>query len=253
MTANRPSDVPPDILAALNAGTRESKTLAEGLAVNHAALLRAAVPDLDDAVYADIESQGERGITRRMEACGDVLLAHMGLDGALSLARHPSDTVRGWVCFAIGRAEKLKLSERLERIRPFADDRHFGVREWAWLPLRGHLSKNVGHSIAALKPWTKEKSANLRRFAVESTRPHGVWSVHIAQLKQNPSLGLPLLEPLKADPEVYVQDSVSNWLNDAAKSQPGWVREVCERWRESSSKAATERICTRAMRNVKMR
>lgn len=247
----RPSDVPPDVVAALNAGTRETKTLAEGLALDFAALLRAAVPGLDEAVYADIESQAGRGVTRRMESCGQALLDHFGLDGVAAFAKHPSDTVRGWVCFAIGLAPKLKLTDRLDLIRPFADDPHFGVREWAWLPLRGHLSKNVGHAISALTPWAKDPSAYLRRFASEATRPRGVWSVHIAQLKQNPSLGLPLLEPLKADPEKYVQDSVGNWLNDAAKSQPGWVRDVCERWLEKSKSAATKRICERALRSVR--
>jgi len=220
----RPADIPPDVIAELNAGTREAKNLAEGLAVDLAVLLKSAVPGLPDEHVEDIRSQAERGITRRMES---------------------------WVCFAIGLEPKLKLQDRLERIRPFADDPHFGVREWAWLPLRGHFSKNVSHTISALKRWTKEKSKNLRRFAVESTRPRGVWSVHIAQLKQNPSLGLPLLEPLRADPEVYVQDSVANWLNDAAKSQPNWVRELCERWQDESKKDATRRICTRAMRSVR--
>jgi 3-methyladenine DNA glycosylase AlkC len=247
----RPSDIPPDVVAALNAGTRETKNLAEGLALDFGTLLRAAVPGLAEEAYADIESQAERGVTRRMESCGQAMLDHFGLDGIAEYARHPSDTVRGWVCFAIGLAPKLKLGERLDLIRPLADDKHFGVREWAWLPLRAHLSKNVGHAIAALTPWAKEKSAYLRRFASEATRPRGVWSVHIAQLKQNPSLGLPLLEPLKADPDPYVQDSVSNWLNDAAKSQPNWVREVCERWLEKSKKDATKRICERALRSVK--
>ena len=247
----RPADIPPDVIAELNAGTREAKNLAEGLAVDLAVLLKSAVPGLPDEHVEDIRSQAERGITRRMESCGQILLDHFGIDGLSELSRHQSDTVRGWVCFAIGLEPKLKLQDRLERIRPFADDPHFGVREWAWLPLRGHFSKNVSHTISALKRWTKEKSKNLRRFAVESTRPRGVWSVHIAQLKQNPSLGLPLLEPLRADPEVYVQDSVANWLNDAAKSQPNWVRELCERWQDESKKDATRRICTRAMRSVR--
>ena len=251
MTPNRPTDIPPDVVAELNAGTRESKTLAEGLSVDLAVLLRASVTGLAEEIYADIETQADRGITRRMESCGQIVLDHFGIDGLAEIAKHRSDTVRGWACFAIGLAPKLKLKDRLDRIRPLANDPHFGVREWAWLPQRVHLSKNVSHSIAALKPWTKEKSAYLRRFAVESTRPRGVWSVHIAQLKQNPSIGLPLLDPLKSDPDAYVQDSVSNWLNDAAKSQPGWVREVCERWMDESKKESTKRICDRAMRSVK--
>jgi 3-methyladenine DNA glycosylase AlkC len=248
---NRPSDVPAEIVLQLEAGTLETANLAEGLAFDFGKLMRAAVPHLAAEIYDALDSHAERGVTRRMEACGQVLLDHIGLDHLDAYQKHASDTVRGWVCFAIGLAPDLKLSERLKRIRPLAEDTHFGVREWAWLPLRPHLSKNVTHTISELKSWTSEKSPFLRRFASESTRPRGVWSVHIAQLKQNPSLGLPILEPLRADANGYVQDSVSNWLNDASKTQQGWVKSLCERWLSESNSEHTQRICRRALRTSK--
>jgi 3-methyladenine DNA glycosylase AlkC len=243
--------IPADVLAQLNAGTLETATLAEGLAIDYAQLLRAAVPELPDELHAIMQGAADLGVTRRMETAGAILLEQFGLDGLERFVAHPSDTVRGWACFAIGLAPKLKLKRRLDLVRPLADDPHFGVREWAWLPLRPHFRMNVSHAVAALGPWTAEASPFLRRFAVESTRPRGVWSAHLEQMKQNPALGLPLLEPLKADPEKYVQDSVANWLNDAAKGQPAWVRELVARWRkDANNHPATDRICKRATRSL---
>ncbi|HEY1190624.1 MAG TPA: DNA alkylation repair protein [Gemmata sp.] len=249
--ASRRADIPPGLLAQLNAGTAASATLAEGLAIDFAALLVAAVPGVPAEAVELVRGMAAQGITRRMDAVGEVLLRHLTVDGVPALAGHTSDTVRGWACYVIGRAPKLKLNTKLDLIRPLADDRHFGVREWAWMALRPHLAKNVGHAVKALTPWAEHASPNVRRFASEATRPRGVWCAHIDALKQNPELARPILEPLKADPAKYVQDSVGNWLNDAAKGQPAWVTELCARWKTESASAATANICKRALRNVR--
>lgn len=237
--------IAPDSLAALNAGQRSSATLAEALAVDFALLVRACFPD-HPALAAAVDGLGDLGISARMTAMGRLLRADFDAD---TLAGHPSDTVRGWACFIIG-AQDLPLAAQLAAIRPFADDPHFGVREWAWLAVRPAIAANLADAISLLTPWTADASDRIRRFASEATRPRGVWCKHIAALKTDPEPGRPLLEPLRADPSVYVQDSVSNWLNDAAKSRPDWVRSVVADWQAGPANPATDRIARRALRSI---
>lgn len=249
--ASRVADVPPAVLAALNAGTAAYATLAEALAVDFAALAAAAFPDLSAEAVATIRAAAAVGVKQRMELVGGLLHGHFETGDLARVLNHGSDTVRGWACYAVGAVPGLSVAHRLARIRPLADDPHFGVREWAWMAVRPHLAADVPAAVAALVPWTAEPSVNLRRFAVEVVRPRGVWCAHLAGLKDDPALGLPLLEPLRADPAKYVQDSVANWLNDAGKSKPEWVQALLRRWRKESPATATERICTRAGRNLK--
>ncbi|MBE3028336.1 HEAT repeat domain-containing protein [Janthinobacterium sp. GW458P] len=242
------ADIAPARLALLNQGMVASATLTEGLAIDFAQLLAAAVPAIGGARLARMQAQAATGITGRM-----VLAAQLLLEANVDLAQlqgHVSDTVRGWVCFAIAAQPGLSLPQQLAAMRPLADDGHFGVREWAWLALRPHLAARLDEAIALLAPWTADPSERLRRFACEALRPRGVWCAHIAELKEEPQLALPLLQPLRADPAVYVQDAVANWLNDAAKSQPDWVRSLCAQWLLESPVAATQRICKRAQRSL---
>jgi len=248
--SSRIADIPADVLAGLNSGTLESRTLAEGLAVDFAQLLSAAVSDVPADYLQMVRDAAGQGITRRMELVGGILLRHLGRERLPEVAGHTSDTVRGWACYLVGQLPKVKLKERLNLIRPLADDPHFSVREWAWMAVRPDLTSNIPHAVKLLTPWTADASPFIRRFAVESMRPRGVWASHIEALKQNPELALPLLDPLKADPEKYVQDSVANWLNDAAKSQAMWVTTTCQRWRRESDSPHTVRITQRAVQSI---
>lgn len=76
----------------------------------------------------------------------------------------------------------------------------------------------------------------------------GVWCKHTEMLEQNPALGLPILEPLKSDYSKYARNSVGNWLNDASKTQSGFVRKLCRRW-ESETKE-TKYIVKKTLRTV---
>jgi 3-methyladenine DNA glycosylase AlkC len=247
--ALKPIDVPIDVLDRLNSGAIETVNLAECLAVDFATLMTQVVPEL--ATVAKNRIQPADGITKRMAAAGKLLLEHLGAEGVRDLAAHPSDTVRGWAAYLLAAIPDRSLEQRLSSIRSLADDNHFGVREWSWLAVRPYVAAQIDEAIPLLMPWVSDNSPNIRRFAIEVTRPRGVWCAHIPKLKGNPELGLSLLEPVRADESRYVRDSASNWLNDAAKSQPEWVKMVCDRWQLESNVPETIKLCTRALRSVK--
>jgi 3-methyladenine DNA glycosylase AlkC len=248
--ATRAADIPAGVLDALSRGTLPTATLAECLALDQAKLLRSVFPGLPPALHAAAEDACRLGILKRMERIGALLLQALGSPGIGTCRVHPTDTVRGWACFMVGAQPELDLSTRLAAIRPLADDAHFGVREWAWMAVRPHLARQLPEAVALLAAWTDAPSERLRRFASEALRPRGVWCAHIAELKSRPEAALPLLVPLRADPSAYVQDSVANWLNDAAKDRPDWVRALCAQWLQDGGCAATQRICQRAQRSL---
>ncbi|MCX6585434.1 MAG: DNA alkylation repair protein [Acidobacteria bacterium] len=228
-TYSSPAEVPAGLRGQLSRGEIESATLGEGLAVDFTTLLRTL------GVAAEIDPG--LGITRRMTLAAEALLSFHG-----ALERHPSDTVRGWAAFRVGLRPGWSLEQRLEAVRPLAQDPHFGVREWAWLGIRPAIAAEVERAIALLTAWA-EAEPYLRRFASEATRPRGVWCPHIPLLKKNPALGLPVLDRCVGEASKYVRDSVGNWMNDAAKTRPDWVRETCARWN-------VEAVTRRALRSI---
>lgn len=248
---SRTADIPPDILQALSQGIIPSATLTEGLALDQTQLLQAVFPEVSDSVMTAARKACQLGILKRMQAISVLLLNEFGTEGIHRCREHGSDTVRGWACFITGAQPGLSLQARLASIQSLADDEHFGVREWAWMAVRPHLVEDLPAAIAYLTEWTDSPSERVRRFASEAIRPRGVWCSHITELKQHPELALPILSPLHTDASVYVQDSVANWLNDAAKDKPVWVSQLCEQWLGDNPSDATRRICQRALRSLK--
>lgn len=243
--ARHPTLVPAAVRRSLEAGCESSNHM-EQIAMDMGKLLGSQFPSL--AARAD--EVRDKGLVTRMRAGGRILHQELGLEAMVTGQTWRSDTTRGWAAMAIGQAAGLSLSERLQLLRPFANDPHFAVREWAWLSLRPHIAEDVETAVMALRRWTSEDSDRLRRFSTEVTRPRGVWCAHLPALKRKPAIGLPLLEALRGDPSRYVQNSVANWLNDASKSCPNWVHEVCERWLKETDAPSTRRVCRRACRSL---
>ena len=174
----------------------------------------------------------------------------LGDDSWRLLSSHESDIVREWAAIIVGLSDEITFARKLAWVKPFADDTHSGIREIAWLALRAQVTSDPIAAINALVPWTGSRNERLRRYACEITRPRGVWSSPISMLAENPEVGLPILEPLRSDDSNYVKNSVGNWLNDASKSQPEWVRATAKRWREESPSIHTQYIVQRRSEHV---
>jgi 3-methyladenine DNA glycosylase AlkC len=252
-------DIPAEIMLQLNRGEIETANLVEWLAVNQLVLLQNLVHQLDknhyyDSIVCGIDALKKQTVNTINEAIGVGLFKNIQAnnDAAIfsKLANHTSDSVRCWATYIIGFDDNLSISEKLTKIQPFAADSHFGVREISWLATRQSISDNLIESIAILSKWTSDRDENIRRFASEATRPRGVWCSHIEILKQNPELALSILEPLKSDSSKYVQNSIANWLNDASKTKPEFVIELCKKWKKGNNTKETAYIISRALRTI---
>ena len=251
--------IPDEVLQALNAGAVPTANLNEFLAIDLRQLVPAVARDLGlDPTHERLQDTlAMLGSFKPMKRHG--LIAHALYDMtahsphpdavAQRLATHPSDVARGWACDWV-RWSAWPLARQLQAQQRFAADPHFGVRELAWAALRDQVVGELDTALALLQPWVQDANENIRRFASELTRPKGVWCAPIRALQAEPQRALHLLEPLKADPSRYVQNSVANWLNDASKTQGPWVEQVCTRWLQASPCVATQYIVRRARRTL---
>ena len=239
------SQVTPELRDRLERQLEPSSTHVEQMALDFSTLMRHALPDLRGVC----DQMREGPFLQRMRRGGRLVWECGGWTSLEAAAASPSDTVRGWAAFAVGYVPGLDVGARIDVARRFAEDEHFAVREWAWLGIRDHVVKNTSSFLSRLAPLTLDPDPYVRRFAVEVTRPRSVWGAHVPLLVRQPEEGLHILEPLANDASRYVQDAVANWLNDAARVRPEWVREVCAAWLVSHGPSSS-RVCRRALRSL---
>ena len=251
--------IPEDILRQLNSGEIECANVVEWSAIDRERLLENILKKHNRIHYLKpiLERIGKlekQTVNTTNEAIGAELCNQMSDyqdDEFLQiLLTVPSDLVRGWGAFVIGKDTRLSLAQMLENIKPFAMDGHFNVREEAWTAVRPTIIANLDEGIAILSRWSIDEDENIRRFASEVSRPRGVWCKHIERLKEYPDIALTILEPLRSDSSRYVRDSVGNWLNDASKTQASFVEALCNRWRSESPTKETQYIIKKAMRTI---
>ncbi|MCK8520038.1 DNA alkylation repair protein [Aquimarina sp. D1M17] len=248
-------DLDQEVLNYLNKGQIETANLMEWLAVDQLLLLKEILKHLGktdwyDSFYEAVSSQKKPSANSNTKVIGTTFLELTNDQGILDyLATHTSDVPRCWATYWAGIRE-TDIHKRLEVIKPFAADSHFGVREVAIFASKEGIIDNLDEAIAILSGWTMDPDENVRRYAAEATRPIGVWTKKIDTLKEQPELGIPILEPLKADPSKYLRDSVGNWLNDASKSQPKWVEQICTSWEAKSQTKETKYVLKKALRSI---
>lgn len=258
--APRLAAIGPQVLSALNTGQIATVNLVEFLAIDLKVLARHVAQHIGLEPHAErlADTLAMLDAFKPMQRHGHIARALYDLTSprpdrdavATRLAQHPSDMARSWAAYWLVCSD-LDLPAKLEAVRRFAADPHFGVREMAWSAVRDDVIAQLDLALQLLEPWTQEPDPNLRRFACELTRPRGVWCAQIDALKAEPWRALPLLEALRADDSRYVQNSVANWLNDASKSQPAWVLQLCQRWDAESPKSHTRYITQRALRTLR--
>lgn len=251
--------IPHEVLQALNGGQIPTANLNEFLAIDLALLAPEVAFDIGlepahERLQDTLAMLGSFKPLRR-----HALVAHALYDMAAGsadpnavaarLISHPSDVARCWACDWV-RHSSWPLARQLQAQLRFAADPHFGVREMAWAAVREEVIADLDAALALLQTWVLDADENVRRFASELTRPKGVWCAPIRALQTEPQRALPLLEPLRADPSRYVQNSVANWLNDASKTQGPWVEALCTRWLAESPCEATRFIVRRARRTL---
>ena len=253
-------DIPKNILEQLNQGEMETANLVEFLAIDQRVLLKNLLTQFGREKYLQpileqIDKLKKQTVNTIAGTIGFGLYEQTRIhkDGDLfpAISTHQSDFVRCWAADIVGKNPNLDIKQMLSKIKPFAKDGHFNVRECAWLAVRKSVAQNLDESIAILSAWAKDKDENVRRFASEATRPRGVWCEHIKALKETPEIALPILEPLKSDESKYVRDSVGNWLNDASKSRAEFVTKLCERWESESDTKETRYITKKALRTIR--
>lgn len=251
--------IPPEVLEALNEGLLPTVNLNEFLALDLLRLARNVARDIGldpdaERLQDTLAMLGAFKPVRRHQhvarALYDLAAACDDRDGiAHKLAVHPSDVARCWAAQWVA-FSGLDFPRKLQAVRRFAADPHFGVRELAWSAVRDEAGRDLDGAVRLLQPWVSEADPNLRRFAIELTRPHGVWCAPLPALKAEPWRAQSLLEPLQSDPSLYVRNSVANWLNDASRTQPEWVVQLCARWQRESRTPETASITRRALRTV---
>ena len=103
--------------------------------------------------------------------------------------------------------------------------------------IRPFITAHTDETMTQLAKWAKDRNYHVRRLVCEGTRPLLPWS---KRLSLDTATAISLLDTLHADTTRYVTRSVSNHLNDIAKSEPAVVLDTLKRWKKKGQQEASE-------------
>ncbi|GAA5506353.1 DNA alkylation repair protein [Novipirellula caenicola] len=115
--------------------------------------------------------------------------------------------------------------------------------------IRAFINTHPTETLSTLEKWSTDRNYHVRRLVSEGTRPRLPWS---GRLSIDTTTAIPLLNTLHADPTRYVTRSVSNHLNDIAKTHPDLVLETLKQWQQIGQQDASELqwMCKHALRTL---
>ncbi len=115
--------------------------------------------------------------------------------------------------------------------------------------IRAFLNTHPSATLSTLEKWSTDRNYHVRRLVSEGTRPRLPWS---GRLSLDTATAIPLLNTLHTDPTRYVTRSVSNHLNDIAKTHPDLVLDTLKQWRQLAQQDPSELqwMCKHALRTL---
>lgn len=174
------------------------------------------------------------------------------VEAALALGRHDDPRARFFAPGVLARLLADYPEAGLAAVRRLAGDPDFRVAEAVQaFGVRPQVRALEERAVACLLPWVADPVPQVRRAAVEGSRPRGVWVKRMEWVVRAPARLLPLLEPLRAESHRYVANAVGNSLNDLSKDHPRLAVDVVERWlREDPRGPLTEHMGRKALRTL---
>lgn len=129
--------------------------------------------------------------------------------------------------------------------------REMTQRFTAEFAIRPFIQAHPERTFRQLLEWCDHPSEHVRRLVSEGSRPLLPWGMQLPEIMKAPTLTLPLLEKLFADPSDYVRLSVSNHLNDFSKQHPELVVNTLRQWRvKFTDSAVFEKLARHACRTL---